>query len=37
MSWKRLLLYGAGGLFGVLVLIQAIPYGRDHTNPPVVQ
>ena len=37
MSWKRLLLYGAGGLFASLALIQAIPYGRDHTNPPVAQ
>ena len=35
VGWKRLLL----GLFLVLVVafavIQAVPYGRDHTNPPV--
>ena len=36
-SWKRLLLYVVGGLVGLFVLIQAIPYGRDHTNPPVRQ
>ena len=24
-------------LLGVLLLIQLIPYGRDHTNPPIVQ
>jgi hypothetical protein len=29
-----LLLMGLGGLF---VLIQAVPYGRSHENPPVVQ
>jgi hypothetical protein len=37
ISWKRLLLYGVGGLFGLFVLIQAIPYGRDHTDPPVLR
>lgn len=29
--WKR----GAIALVGVSVIIQLIPYGRDHTNPPV--
>lgn len=33
---KRLLLYAALGLVGLFVLIQAIPYGRDHKNPPVL-
>ena len=36
-SWKRWLLYGLGGLVALFVLIQAIPYGRDHPNPPVLQ
>ncbi|HJW63776.1 MAG TPA: heme-binding domain-containing protein [Actinomycetes bacterium] len=25
------------GLFAVAVLLQLVPYGRDHTNPPVTQ
>ena len=25
------------GLFVVAVLLQLVPYGRDHTNPPVTQ
>jgi hypothetical protein len=33
MRWvKRVLI----GIFGVLLLIQLIPYGREHDNPPVV-
>lgn len=24
-----------GGLVGVFVVLQLVPYGRDHTNPPV--
>ncbi len=36
-SWKRWLLYGLGGLVALFVLIQAIPYGRDHPNPPVLK
>jgi Haem-binding domain len=36
-SWRRLLLYAAGGLVVLFVLIQAVPYGRDHTNPPVTK
>ena len=31
--WTKWILLG---LIGILVLIQAVPYGRDHTNPPVV-
>jgi mono/diheme cytochrome c family protein len=34
-GWKWLTLRIAGGLVIVLLLIQAVPYGRDHTNPPV--
>ena len=37
---KKFLLYGAVSVIGfllvVFVVIQFIPYGRDHTNPPVV-
>lgn len=35
-GWKRILGWTALGLVALLVLIQAIPYGRDHTNPPVL-
>jgi len=34
-TWPKRLLYIGGALFGVLLLIQLVPYGRDHTNPPV--
>ena len=37
VSRKRLFVYAAGVLTGIFILIQAIPYGRDHTNPPVLQ
>lgn len=30
-------LWTAAGLIGLLVVIQLVPYGRDHTNPPVRQ
>jgi len=34
----RRLLLGAGlGLLAVAVLVQLVPYGRDHTNPPVTR
>ena len=33
--WKKILLYGAGALVLGFALIQAIPYGRSHSNPPV--
>ncbi len=29
--WKKILI----GLAGLLVVIQVVPYGRDHSNPPV--
>lgn len=32
----RLALFGLAGLAGLFVLIQLVPYGRNHTNPPVV-
>ena len=30
-------MYGAAGLVGLFVVAQAVPYGRDHANPPVSQ
>jgi len=35
MGWKRILRLSLLVLAGLLVLIQFVPYGRDHTNPPV--
>lgn len=35
MGWKRITGLISLGLLGILVLIQLVPYGRDHTNPPV--
>jgi hypothetical protein len=32
---KRIL-FGVGILVGAFVVIQLVPYGRDHTNPPVL-
>jgi hypothetical protein len=34
---RRLLLRAGLGLFAVAVLLQLVPYGRDHTNPPVTE
>jgi len=34
MSVRRVLRLGLLSLLGALLLIQVIPYGRDHTNPP---
>jgi mono/diheme cytochrome c family protein len=34
---RRKLLIAAGVLAGAFVLIQAVPYGRSHHNPPVSQ
>ena len=34
---RRFLLRAGLGLLGVAVLLQLVPYGRDHTNPPVTQ
>ena len=35
MNFKRLLKRAAVGAAATLVLIQVVPYGRTHTNPPV--
>ena len=37
MSKKRIVLYVVVVLVAGFLLIQLVPYGRDHTNPPVVQ
>ncbi len=34
--WKSVLLIGSMIVLGLLVVAQVIPYGRDHSNPPVV-
>jgi hypothetical protein len=34
---RRLLVRAGLGLFAVALLLQLVPYGRDHTNPPVTQ
>jgi hypothetical protein len=34
---RRLLVRAGLGLLAVAVLVQLVPYGRDHTNPPVTQ
>jgi hypothetical protein len=34
---RRILLRAGLGLFAVAVLLQLVPYGRDHTNPPVTR
>lgn len=34
---KRLLLWSGLAIVALVLLIQAIPYGRAHTNPPVQQ
>jgi mono/diheme cytochrome c family protein len=33
---KRIMVAGLAGLVALLLLIQVVPYGRDHTNPPVL-
>jgi len=35
--WRRLLLRSLLVLAALLVLIQAVPYGRNHTNPPTTK
>jgi mono/diheme cytochrome c family protein len=34
---RRWLIIGLGGAAVLFVLIQAVPYGRSHTNPPVTK
>jgi len=33
--WKKVLVVAGGALIAVLAVAQAVPYGRDHSNPPV--
>jgi mono/diheme cytochrome c family protein len=37
VNWRRILRWTAGSLVAVLLVIQLIPYGRDHTNPPITE
>jgi len=34
---KRMLLFTLGAFVALVILIQLVPFGRNHTNPPVVQ
>ena len=34
---RRVALIGAGALLVLLLVIQLVPYGRDHSNPPVTK
>ena len=34
---KKILFFALIGLFALVLLIQLVPYGRQHANPPVVQ
>ena len=34
-GWKRALKWGGIGVVALFVLIQAVPYGRSHRDPPV--
>ena len=34
---KKILLYGFIAIVAIFLLIQLVPYGRNHTNPPVVK
>jgi hypothetical protein len=36
LGWKKLVLLIAAGAALLVALIQAVPYGRAHSNPPVV-
>ena len=37
MDWRRALRYAAIGIPGLFLLIQLIPYGRSHSDPPVTR
>jgi len=37
IGWRRLLKWVALGAVALAALIQAVPYGRSHSNPPVRQ
>jgi len=34
---KKILFFALIGLFALVLLIQLVPYGRQHANPPVIQ
>lgn len=34
---RRIVIYSIAGLAAFLALAQLVPYGRDHTNPPIVK
>jgi hypothetical protein len=35
VRWKKVIPWVLGGMVALALLIQLVPYGRDHTNPPV--
>ncbi len=35
--WKKVLIYGGIAIVILAILIQFVPYGRNHTNPPVIK
>ena len=37
LGWRRWLLWGGIGAVALFALAQAVPYGRDHSNPPVTK
>lgn len=37
LSWKQMILGGLAALVVVFGLIQLVPYGRNHSNQPVIQ
>ena len=37
LPWKKIVGFGLLGLVALFLLIQLVPYGRDHTNPPVTK
>lgn len=37
MRYIKRILVVLGGVLGLFALVQLVPYGRDHTNPPSVQ
>jgi hypothetical protein len=36
-NWRRFFKWSGAGLILVFLLIQLVPYGRDHSNPPITQ
>jgi len=36
-NWWRIVRWTGIGVIAVLIAIQLIPYGRDHSNPPITQ